>query len=254
MKRTLFIFTLLFSPVFIKAGDPEVAVQPPKDTLPAQTEIANKEEDSTEFWKGAGIGASVALLVMGIGVYFFWKKEKRKLKEKFDTTLNNIQISYRQIRSEGNASAIDSENNIREQIKISERKISTEPETEINSESTVAISVPPPVSPPPIVPKKIYAGMPSGRLLYRVSDNFEPQSTYFVIEINPDDPNTGKLSLVNEEATRLNAFSMADALRDACDLQNTPPVINFAQVQETPGAVYLEAGYWTINKKITLKW
>jgi len=110
-----------------------------------------------------------------------------------------------------------------------------------------------PSSAPPI--RKLYARPPSGNILFQVSDSFEPQTTYFIIEINSNDDSNGTLRLVEDGATLLQAFSMIDTLRDACELRSTGAPTSVAQLTKNlPGAVSFLDGYWTITKKIILEW
>ena len=119
-------------------------------------------------------------------------------------------------------------------------------------------TTPKPPSPiPPVKPalSKLYAGLPSGNILARLSTKFEPQTTYFIIEINPIDQTRGKLSLVEDQATLLHAFSMIDTLRDTCELRSTGAPKSLDQLTKNiPGEVVLEKGLWKITKKIMLEW
>ncbi len=239
-----------------------VAVQVRGDTLPPLAKAAEMEskvrelEEKVEVWKTASIGASVAFLFLAIGAYFFWEREKRKLEKEHYKRFDDIIKTTSSQQPGGNVLANTSES-VESQIKISEPKLPAEPASELKPDSI--FSGDPPASstssPPPaasVVAKKIYAGLPNGSLLYRTSSDFEPQSTYFVIQVNPDQ-RTGKFSLVDDPATRLHAFSMMETLRNACELQSTGTPTS-AQVGETSGKVELEGEYWVIKDKIKLKW
>lgn len=234
-----------------------LAVQSRNDTIPAsknlnnggdQGEIISELKNNVHNWKiGSIIGGALILTLIGIGLWLF-KKEKnasQASRKVFEDKLNEMEAENRQLIAE--QVALIESNNL---LKKEKARIPYLEEASKNPEIYQPATPPPP---PP--PRKLYARPPSGNILFQVSDFFEPQTTPFVIEINSQDETIGKLLLVEDNTTLLQAFSMIDTLRDACELRSTGAPTSAAQLKKNePGTVSFSDGYWTITKKIILEW
>jgi len=110
------------------------------------------------------------------------------------------------------------------------------------------------ITPPPAAMRRIYLRPPNGNVFPEGYDHHRPYETYYMIEYRPGERN-GNLKLVDDAATRSQAFSMVDILRSACDLLGDNQPHSPESVRQTPGTVEMtDAGYWIIQKKVQLDW
>lgn len=264
------------NPDFYKARLACLAVQARGDTLAAVSDgratpnaAAGPPGEEARLWQYLFLGTGLGMLIF-LGLSLFLWLGMKKERASAEKTLAYWQALNQGLKEEKKRL----ENREEGRIKIREKEPEAPPAaaetpadgffaapppdplapgffegTATDSAESFAPAAPPPA---PVEPQKIFARLPNGRLLYSVSDSFEPQSTYFVIEVGADQ-RSGTLKLVGDENTRLHAFSMIDRLRDACELQSTGAPTS-AWVDETPGRVELEGGYWNITRKITLQW
>lgn len=122
------------------------------------------------------------------------------------------------------------------------------PEKEAEPPSLV---VKPPAARPK--PKLLYARLPSGGLFYQFSQTFEPNETFFVLSIFPDDPITAFVSLSNDPETREYLFTRMP-YQEACELRGTG-MPNLADIREVePGKARFSKEMWVIQSKIKIDW
>lgn len=243
----------------VRAGQDTAWVAPQTEELSALQEGNTALQKAVRIWQIAGIAMFVLLLAAGVFAFLFWQEKNRTATtfRQYTASFNDLETRYNQLLAEKQNQDSDADmSKITIKPRISPDLTPPDPlasgffeGTATDSAESFAPAAPPPA---PVEPPKIYARLPNGRVLYQVSDRLEPQSTYFVIEVGADQ-RSGTLKLVEDENTRLHAFSMIDRLRDACELQSTGAPTS-AWVDETPGRVELEGGYWNITRKITLQW
>lgn len=100
----------------------------------------------------------------------------------------------------------------------------------------------------------IFAAAPQGNLFHKLSDQFHPFESLYIILPNPINREVAAYSLVKDSATLEHAFSMVDSLRDACDLlgKNNPTAKTMIIRKE--GRVEKQGDYWMIVEKLHLDW
>ncbi len=102
-------------------------------------------------------------------------------------------------------------------------------------------------------PKLLYA-RPYGNTFHHVSETFEPNETFFVLSVYPDDPNTASVSLTDDPATREYLFTQMAGYQSICELMGAEMLIAEKVREIEPGSAILSNGYWTIQSKIKIDW
>jgi len=102
-------------------------------------------------------------------------------------------------------------------------------------------------------PQLLYARLPSGGYFYQFSKIFEPNETFFVLSIFPDDPITASVSLTDNAETRDYLFTRMP-YQEACDLLGIgiPTMANIREVE--PGKARLFKEMWIMQSKIKIDW
>lgn len=235
---------------------PKTAITPPDTTIKrADWDRIEKELKELRNKPDYKIWLILSLLGLGIGlvsflIYYLNKPipipqiintgpaDFKDFEQRFQHELSNlyIPVSVHQQKME--------------QLKEQYRKLPDTGNTYKESEKEYKPYQPKPV---PIPKIKLYAATPAGKTLTRVSEYISPLESYFTIEYESG-AETGTLRLVDDPTNRAHAFSMTDNLKDACELRGSGRPNAGQRVQETPGKVEFQNGYWTIIKPIILDW
>ena len=130
-------------------------------------------------------------------------------------------------------------------------KTAAQPETEQKREITFAVNTPlrSDVSPRGV---KKYAERPQGGLFVHLYDKLKPQTTFFVIIQDVNNPLEGFLDLVEDRETIDYLQRYPDALREVADTSGDADHATRFKVH--PGSVVKDGEFWKIKQKMRIDW
>jgi len=104
------------------------------------------------------------------------------------------------------------------------------------------------------VPKMLYVRMARGKTFYQHSETFEPNETFFVLNISSKNAKMASISLTNDPETRKYFITQMLVKQDVYELlgKGTPKVANLRERQS--GKARLSGDFWEVVSPIKLTW